>query len=191
MSLIQHMRWKRKVEDQAHQAFVLLVDQSRHPLFFTDFQVPDTLDGRFELMSLHMVLLLRRLKDVPASDPLFSHVRQFGQALYDTFFQDIDLSLREMGVGDMGIGRRVKQMVQAFHGRIEAYEIPSTWDQGGEALLKEAVTRNLYGTCAPSPVAVEGMVNYVKHTWSALQDQPIQGIIEGAFWCAPALHDGV
>ena len=190
MSLIQHLRRKKKVEDQAHQAFVILVDQSRHPLFFTDFQVPDTLDGRFELMSLHMVLLLRRLKDVSADDPLFAHARQFGQAFYDTFFRDIDLSLREMGVGDMGIGRRVKQMVQAFHGRIEAYEMPSVGDKKAEVVLNEAVTRNLYGTCTPSPVAVERMVAYVKHTWEALQAQPIQEIFEGGCWCSPARNDG-
>ncbi len=167
------------MEDQAHKAYLHLVAQSRLPVFFESLQVPDTLDGRFELMALHMVLILRRLKDVAPTDPLFAQVRYFGQELYDTFFRDIDLSLREMGVGDMGISRRVKQMVQALHGRIEAYEIPEQWDAAATEALTGALERNLYGTCSPAPGCVATMACYVQETWERLSAQLVEEVLSG------------
>ena len=170
------------MEDQAHEAYLSLVNQARLPEFFKGLNVPDTLDGRFELICLHMVLILRRLKDVPVQDPLFAQVRLFGQALYDTMFIDFDLSLREMGVGDMGIGRRVKQMVQALHGRIEAYEISEVWDQSEVSKLREAISRNLYGTCQPQGTCVEKMLDYVARAWEGLSKQSVSQILKNPSW---------
>ena len=181
MSIVHRMHWKKQMEDKAHKAYLNLVSQARLPVFFECHEVPDTLDGRFELLALHMVLVLRRLKDVAPSDPLFGQVRYFGQALYDTMFRDIDLSLREMGVGDMGIGRRVKQMVRALHGRLEAYVIPEQWDGGAERSLEAALSRNLYGTCTPSPQSLAAMVTYVKDAWQALSAQETVEVLEGKF----------
>src|SRR5579885_2019728 len=92
-----------------------VVAQARAPAFYVAYGVPDTLDGRFDLIALHMFLVLHRLK----SDTDASTV---SQALFDIMFDDMDRSLREMGVGDLGVGRRVRAMAEALYGRMAAYE---------------------------------------------------------------------
>jgi cytochrome b pre-mRNA-processing protein 3 len=86
--------------------------QSRRPEFYRTMGAPDTVDGRFELLTLHIVLLLDRLKDQPA-------VRQ---DLFDTYVSDLDGALREMGTGDLSMGRRMKQLGQVFYGRAAAFD---------------------------------------------------------------------
>jgi len=85
--------------------------QSRRAEFYRNMGVPDTVDGRFELLTLHVVLLLERLKEQPA-------VRQ---DLFDTYVSDLDGALREMGVGDLAMGRRMKQLGQVFYGRAATF----------------------------------------------------------------------
>ena len=99
----------------ARRLYEAVVAQARQPVFFAEWEVPDTVDGRFEMVALHAHLLLRRLRDGgPAAD--------LAQALFDVMFADMDASLREMGAGDLGVGRRVKQMATAFYGRMAAYD---------------------------------------------------------------------
>src|SRR5581483_7180724 len=111
-----------------------VVEQARRPEFYAAFGVPDTVDGRFDMIALHMFLVLHRLK---AADP------DLGQALFDTMFADMDRSLREMGAGDLGVGRRVRAMAEALSGRIAAYDAGLSAD---DAALAGALRRNLYGT---------------------------------------------
>ena len=85
-----------------------IVERARDPQFYKELGVPDTVDGRFEMVALHTFLVLRRLKPEAGGESDIS------QALFDVMFEDMDSSLREMGAGDMGIGKRVKAMVQAF-----------------------------------------------------------------------------
>src|SRR3954454_20479676 len=89
--------------DAAHRLYAALVAAARRPGFFTEGGVPDTLDGRFELIALHAVLVLRRLNREREAQDL-------AQELFDTMFADLDRALREMGVGDLGVGSRVKRM---------------------------------------------------------------------------------
>src|SRR5579875_1374393 len=129
---------------QAHAAYVSIVEWSRKPDFFLNLDVPDTLDGRFEMIALHMFLVLNRLKaehDATAD---------YAQALFDAMFADLDRSLREMGASDIGVGRRVKEMAKGFYGRIKAYEDGLAAD---DRVLAEALQRNLYGTVQPRPEA--------------------------------------
>jgi cytochrome b pre-mRNA-processing protein 3 len=86
--------------------------QSRRPEFYRILGAPDTVDGRFELLTLHIVLLLERLKEQPA----------IRQDLFDTYVSDLDGALREMGVGDLSMGRRMKQLGQVFYGRAAAFD---------------------------------------------------------------------
>ncbi len=132
------MRWLRSdpVRKTAEELYVALVSQARRPEFYNRLGVPDSLDGRFELVVLHAFLVLRRLK----SD---SRGVETAQALVDLFVEDMDASLREMGAGDLGIARRVKTMAQALYGRIAAYEAALA---APEAALAEALRRNLFGT---------------------------------------------
>ena len=92
----------------ARRLYEAVVAQARQPVFFAEWGVPDTIDGRFEMVTLHAHLLLRRLKDGGAE------TAPLAQALFDVMFADMDASLREMGAGDLGVGRRVKQLATGF-----------------------------------------------------------------------------
>lgn len=129
--------------------------------------VPDTLDGRFELLVLHLWLVLRRLKEV-APD--------LGQRLFEYSFTVLDLNVREMGVGDLGVGKRVKAMGRAYYGRTEAYEAGLA---GGD--LHGALSRNLFGTLpeAPSGAVTQPFVDYVRATALELALRPKEKFLEG------------
>jgi cytochrome b pre-mRNA-processing protein 3 len=99
-------------ESPARRLHAAASAQSRRPEFYLTLGVPDTIDGRFELLTLHIVLLLERLKEQPATR----------QDLFDTYVSDLDGALREMGVGDLSMGRRMKQLGQVFYGRASAFE---------------------------------------------------------------------
>lgn len=115
------------------------VKAARDPRFYTDLGVPDTLDGRFEMIALHVFTLIFRLKNETGV-----HQKDAGslaQALFDVMFCDMDRSLREMGVGDLGVPRRVKAMMRAMNGRCHAYTRAM-----GAGDLASALRRNVYGT---------------------------------------------
>lgn len=160
MSLKSIFRRSRP-SDAAHTLYGIVVEQARLPRFFADLEVPDTVDGRFEMVSLHMFLVLRHIKAASESTTAVA------QELFDVMFDDMDLSLREMGAGDMGVGKRVKAMVQAFYGRVAAYEKGFA---GGEAALQEALCRNAYGTADPSENSVASLSRYVR-----AQDEHLAG----------------
>jgi len=92
-----------------------IVAQARLPAFYVAFGVPDTLEGRFDLLVLHLVLVLRRLSR--AGD----RGREFGQQLFDAFCRDLDGNLREMGVGDLTVPKRMRRFGEAFYGRQATY----------------------------------------------------------------------
>jgi len=109
------------LKQQAADAYMGIVAQSRQPVFYTDWQVPDTLDGRFDVLVLHLFLVLARCEDSVGEDSGPAGATSFSRALAEMFFADMDRSLREMGAGDTGVGRRVKAMAEAFYGRMQAY----------------------------------------------------------------------
>lgn len=154
----------------AHEAYALIVARAREPVFFHDYGVPDTLDGRFELIALHAFLVLNRLKADHAI------TADFAQALFDTMFADLDRGLREMGASDIGVGRHVKEMAKGFYGRIVAYE------QGilaGDEQLSEALRRNLYGTARPTPEGIAVIARYVRRQVQALAAIPTETMLTG------------
>jgi cytochrome b pre-mRNA-processing protein 3 len=159
----------------AAAAYAAVILQARSPAFFAQQGVPDTLDGRFEMIALHVFLVLHRLKAEPAA-------QRFGQALYDAMFADMDRSLREMGTGDLSVGKQVKRMATALAGRIAAYQA----GLAGEADLSDAVRRNLYGTvAAPAPGAPGAMADYLRRQAAALSAQPAARIAAGEVRFAP------
>jgi len=121
------------------------VAAARDPLYFTALEVADTLDGRFDLVGLFAVLLIRRLRLLPKPGPALA------QSVFDAMFADMDINLRELGVGDMVIGKRVRVMWEAFHGRAIAYEAPLA--SGDAAALAQALARNVWRGAAPAGVA--------------------------------------
>ncbi len=154
-----------------HPLYVALVDQARLPDFFGSGRVPDTLDGRFEMICVHAFLVLNRLKHEGAS------AKAFAQALFDTMFLDMDRGLRELGVGDLGVGIRVKHMAKALYGRIAAYE--AGLDQPDDATLLEALRRNLYGTAVAEPDELARVARYMRAAQALLVDQSFDELVIG------------
>lgn len=122
-------------QQESHQLYLRVVEAARNPLFYQEYAVPDTLDGRFEMIAVHMFLVTHRLKkeETPEAYELL-------RAISEVFFADMDRSLREMGSSDTGVGKRVKNMSQAFYGRQMAYQTAC----GDDLKMQEALLRNLY-----------------------------------------------
>lgn len=111
----------------------MIVTQAREPLFYRALAVPDTVNGRFDLLVLHLWLVLRRLKTVEGGAAL-------SQALFDHFCNDMDDNLREMGVGDLTVPKRMQAFGEAFYGRTAAYDLALT---GGHEALTQALCKNI------------------------------------------------
>jgi cytochrome b pre-mRNA-processing protein 3 len=120
----------------AERLYAALVAQSRQPVFYAELGVPDSVDGRFDMILLHSFIVMRRLGREGKSP------RSLSQAIYDVMFVDMDRAVREMGIGDLSVKKHVRRMMKAFNGRVAAYE--SGLDDA--AKLHEALRRNLYGT---------------------------------------------
>jgi cytochrome b pre-mRNA-processing protein 3 len=160
--------------DPVHQAARLAYDrviaQARRPGFFVDGGIPDTVAGRFELICLHAFLYLHRLKrEQPQAKPL-------GQRFFDVMFADFDRSLREMGTGDLSVGREVRRMAEAFYGRIAAYEDGLA---DGDAVLQAALARNLFGTAPTAPSRLAAMADYVRASAARLARQDAAELLAG------------
>ena len=110
-----------------------IVTQAREPLFYRDLGVPDTVNGRFDLLVLHLWMVLRRLRPTPDGKDL-------SQALFDRFCDDMDANLREMGVGDLTVPKRMQAFGEAFYGRVAAYDVAFA---AGEEPLAQALAKNI------------------------------------------------
>jgi cytochrome b pre-mRNA-processing protein 3 len=158
------------IREAAALAYARVVEQARRPGFFIDGGVPDAVDGRFELICLHAFLYLHRLKrEQPQAAPL-------GQRFFDTMFLDFDRSLREMGTGDLSVGREVKRMAEAFYGRVDAYERGLA---GDDSVLQPALARNLYGTAPANPARLAAMAAYVRREAAQLRRQGTAELLSG------------
>ena len=129
-----HFRKPRKPQRGTIEAiYGMIVTQTREPLFYRDLGVPDTVDGRFDLLVLHLWMVLRRLKPMEGGA---GHC----QALFDRFCEDMDANLREMGVGDLTVPKRMQAFGEAFYGRAAAYDLAVA---DGEEPLAQALCRNI------------------------------------------------
>lgn len=161
---------RNSAREAADIAYRRVVGQARQTAFFADYGVPDTLDGRFELICLHAFLYLHRLKaDRPQASP-------FCQSFFDRMFADFDRSLREMGVGDLSVGKHVKHMARAFYGRILSYEAGLA---GDDAALALALARNVFGTVSARECAVDEMAAYVRRAVRTLRSQSATDLLAG------------
>ena len=166
----------------ADELYLAAVAQARRPEFYVSCAVPDTVMGRFEMIAIHVFLLLHRLKPETDEGAMLS------QALFDAMFADMDRSLREMGTGDLSVGKRIRKIAEGFYGRIAAYDAGLKAD--GETLA-EALRRNLYGTAPAAPgasepgdVAVVGnpeadMAAYMREQAATLAGQDVTEFLAG------------
>lgn len=122
----------------ARAAYETILAASRRPEFYRDAGAPDTVDGRFDLLLMHAVIFFRRVRGEGAAG---AHMNQL---VFDILFDDMDAALREMGTGDPSVGKRIKEMGQAFYGRAEAYE--AALNAQDEAALTQIIARNLFAS---------------------------------------------
>lgn len=162
---------------QAYELYVQLVTQARQPVFYADWGVEDTVDGRFDVIVLHIFLLLSRLEQEGANP----QVEEFSRTISEAFFSDMDRSLREMGSTDTGVSIRIKNMAQAFYGRMKAYKDAI----GDETATAEALKRNVYREREVSPEVVASLAAYMGRNYHALKNQPLESIQKGVVrYCA-------
>ena len=129
---------RRPVIASLHQR---IVSAARRPELYGELAVPDTLEGRFEVLTLHVILTLEALRRLPAP------ADEVGQELVDAVFRDLEASLREMGVGDVVVPKRMKRLAEAFYGRASAYD--GALASGDESALAAALARNVYADARP------------------------------------------
>lgn len=142
-----------------------LVDAARRPYFFAQLQVPDSVDGRFDMIVLHVFLVVRRLREIGGGE-----TKKQEQALMEMMIADMDRSLREMGATDTGVGRRVRVMIEAFYGRQKAYEL--ALQDADASALAQCLRRNVYGTVQDiPPVHVQALAQYVRASVAVLSEQ--------------------
>lgn len=171
--LAQLVRWLKPspLVEPSHRVYIALVTQSRQPFFYSLHDVPDTLDGRFDMIVLHLFLVNERLRAEETYD-----CTEIAQYVTDAFIADMDRCLREMGVGDTGVAKRVKRMADALNGRQTAYrEGLVNRDQ-----LIAALKRNLYGTVTPKDESIKWMADYMSEASALLSAQSIDAFLSGA-----------
>ena len=144
--------------------YAAIVAAARQPLFYAEWGVPDTVDGRFDMIVLHLYLVMDRLRP--------DHLK-FREGLSELFFSDMDRSIREMGAGDLSVGKKVRRMAEAFGGRVEAYE--NARMKGGQE-IERALSRNVY---AGKPGQVSALRDWMEKAIVALSKQNPDQIIAG------------
>jgi cytochrome b pre-mRNA-processing protein 3 len=163
---------RRPHERAGFELYGAAVGAARTPALFAGLGVPDTLEGRFDLVSLHVGLLIRRLRtDGDARGAALA------QAVFDAMFADMDVNLREMGVGDMSVGKRVRGMWEAFHGRALAYE--AALDSAEPQALAEALARNVWRATAPPSDAAHRLAVIARAQAAYLAGQGIEDLVAG------------
>jgi cytochrome b pre-mRNA-processing protein 3 len=168
-------RWRkpRPAQLAGEALYAAAVTQARTPALYLDLAAPDTREGRFELYSLHVILLLDRLK---GQGP---QAEETAQALVDRFTRGLDDAFRELGVGDMAVPKRIKKLAEAFFGRARSA------DQAFDALpdrrtLQALLARTLY---EGDDAKAAGMTDYIVRAREALAAQPTEALLAGeAAW---------
>jgi cytochrome b pre-mRNA-processing protein 3 len=151
--------------------YSLAVTAARDPWLYTALGVPDTLDGRFDLIGVHVFVVIHHLRFLPDPGPALA------QAVFDAMFSDMDQSLREMGVGDLSVGRRVRAMWEAFHGRSRAYE--AALASPDYAALPAALTRNVWRGRLPPEGAANALARVVRAQLRCFANQDPARLVTG------------
>jgi cytochrome b pre-mRNA-processing protein 3 len=160
---------KNTATEPVYAVYNSIVAQSRQPVFYADWGVPDTVTGRFDMISLHMALLFRRLRHGPAE------ARDFSQAVFDLFFKDMDRSLREMGAGDLAVPKKIQKMGNIFFGLLAA--LNEAMDIGGPDAVAAVISRNVFD--GQQIDHAHTLAAYVLERDAALAAQPVDAIIRG------------
>ena len=166
------LNWGRERQMNAHERlYGAAIEIARRPDLFAKYGVTDDVDGRFDALALVVSLVMRRLKE------LGENGRDLSQHLFDSMFADMDLSLREMGAGDLGVSKRVRVMAEAFMGRLDAYT--TAIDNDDREALAEALERNLLRGVDKPDACQSGLVDYVLALAAALETADARDMLNG------------
>jgi len=155
---------KKKIKNAAYVLFTKIVEQARTAKFYSEWGVEDTLDGRFDLITLHLSMVINRLEQKENDKKMALMTRYIQEILFD----NMDMSLRELGVGDMSVGKKVKIMAEAFYGRNGAYQKEFESDDTGEK-LKAALIRNIFRGKSPEAAILDHLVLYINNQIKSLR----------------------
>lgn len=155
--------------------FAALVAQARNQGFYRSLQVPDTFDGRFEMLTLHLFLTIRRLQADKAAS-------KAAERLTARYFRSLDDALRESGVGDLSVARKMRALAENFYGRVRAYSEALDFEDDPSPLI-QAVSRNVFGLSESREAAP--LSEYVRQSEIALRSQDCTIIVSGRISFAP------
>jgi cytochrome b pre-mRNA-processing protein 3 len=158
----------RRPDSSIATLYGAIVAQARDARFYEAYRVPDTVLGRFDLLLLHVALLLLRLREGNAA---------LAQGVFDAFCRDMDHNLREMGISDQGVPRQMRRVGEAFYGRAQAYD--AALGAQGEGALADALARNVYAEAVEPDVAAARLAAYVRQAAVALDAQPLEELARG------------
>jgi cytochrome b pre-mRNA-processing protein 3 len=177
---------KDPMKTRAGEVYDALVRAARKPSLYGAQGAPDTVDGRFDMITAHAILLFRRLRGEGET------AGELSQLVFDRMFDDFDAALREMGTGDLSVGKKIKEMGEAFYGRAKAYE--DALNAQDESALAAALERNLFAedadedetetggdaaTATQASKASQRLARYLTASSRALQDQSVEALLDG------------
>jgi cytochrome b pre-mRNA-processing protein 3 len=152
-------------EKREERLYGVIVAAARHARFYEKMGVADTIEGRFEMIVVHLFLVLNRLKGEGVED--------LRQSLTDEFFADMDRSLRELGVSDVAVGKKVRKIAESYYGRVTTYDRALL---AGPKILEDAISRNIYPDGAPEG-STAAMANYFVNAAKLLGVIPLEQIL--------------
>ena len=153
-AMFQRLRSRNNPQGNIRRLYGAIVAQARAPAFYTDYGVPDTIEGRFDMVVLHVYLVFRRLAQAGEK------TRALGQETFDLFIEDMDASMRELGVGDLSVPRKMRAMAESYYGRAGAYDAALADDHNGK--LVAALARNVFANHRSAEAGARRLAGYVR-----------------------------
>jgi cytochrome b pre-mRNA-processing protein 3 len=160
---------RRAATEPVYAVYGSIVAQSRQPGFYANLLVPDTVTGRFDMISLHMALLFRRLRVLQGKE------KNFSQDVFDLFFKDMDRSLREMGAGDLAVPKKIQKMGSIFFGLLAA--LNEALESGDLAAVEAVLSKNIFDGATGQHVSA--LAEYIVTNDRFLAQQPETAILSG------------
>lgn len=157
--------------------YATLTSMARHPVFYIDLDVPDTVMGRFEMLSAVLILFFRRTAKSERSG------QELAQEIVDAFFQDVDHSIRELGVGDQSVPKRMKKLAGMFYGRLESYA--AALDASDRDQLALALRRNIYPEAGEAAPTMSGLAEWMIKVDAFLATRPEEEVASGGLSMMP------
>ena len=153
--MFQRLRFREDPRGNIRRLYGAIVAQARAPEFYTDYGVPDTIEGRYDMVVLHVYLVFRRLAEAGEA------ARARGQEMFDLFIEDMDASMRELGVGDLSVPRKMRAMAEGYYGRAGVYDAALL--DAADDKLAAALLRNVYAGNGNAKAGARRLARYVRH----------------------------